>query len=293
MKPKILITGATGTTGNLVIQNLVQKGIKPRAMIRQIDARSKQLEASGADVLKGDFLDLQSLRKAMSGIERVYFCYPFKDGLPKCSGYFAKAAKENGIEFTVSMSQMNVHEGSSSPATQNHLITEDILDWAEIGAVHIRPGLFAWNYLNMAGTTVKAERKFYFPNPDARYTIIHPQDISDVISQLLTTEDIDSHIGKKYLLSGPRVYTNTEVASEIEGVLGEKVDYVPIPVEHWIKAMQNDPYVNAFLAKHLQEFSKDIAEGKFDHVTDNVEVITGNKPREFKSFILENIHAFK
>lgn len=293
MKSKILITGATGTTGHLVIQNLIKKEVKPRAMVRQFDERSKQLEALGADIVEGDFHDLSSLRKAMSGIERVYFCYPFKDGLPKGAGYFAKAARENGIKLTIAMSQMNVHEGSSSPATQNHLIAEDILDWAGIGTVHLRPGLFAWNYLNMAGTTVKAEKKFYFPNPDARYTIIHPQDISDVVAELLTVEDFNHHIGKRYLLSGPRVYANVELADEIGTVVEAKVEYVPLPVEHWIAAIRKDPYVNDFLATHLKEFSKDIADGKFNQTTDIVEKITGHKPRSFKAYVEENIDAFK
>lgn len=293
MKPQILVTGATGTTGHLVIENLIKKGIKPRAMVRQIDERSKQLEALGAQIVQGNFHDLSSLRKAMTGIERVYFCYPFKDGLPKGAGYFAKAARENEIKFTVAMSQMNVHEGSSSPATQNHLIAEDILDWAEIGAVHIRPGLFAWNYLNMAGTTVKAEKKFYFPNPDAKYTIIHPQDISDVVAELLTIDNFKPHIRKKYLLSGPKIYSNVELADEIGKVVDDEIEYVPLPVEHWIAAIQEDPYINDFLSTHLKEFSKDIADGKFNQTTDTVEKITGHKPRSFKTYVEENINSFK
>ncbi|MCH6575447.1 MAG: NmrA family NAD(P)-binding protein, partial [Bacteroidetes bacterium] len=190
MKPKILITGATGTTGQYAIQKLVEKGADVRAMVRTIDERSDALEELGVEVVQSDFLDLQGLRKALNNVNRAYFLYPFIDHLPKAAGYFAKAAKEQNVELVVSMSQMNVHEGTTSPATQNHLIAEDILDWADIGAVHIRPALFAWNYLGMAAPTVKGEKKFYFPNPEAKYTIIHPQDIGEVVAEILTDENI-------------------------------------------------------------------------------------------------------
>ena len=293
MNAKILITGATGTTGQHTIANLLKKDAKIKAMVRTIDERSKKLEQLGAEVIQGDFLNLNSLRNALKGIKRTYLCYPFKDNLPKGAAYFAKAARENGIELTVAMSQMNVHEKSSSPATQNHLITEDILDWANIGAVHIRPGLFASNYLNMAGPTVKAEGKFYFPNPDAKYTIIHPQDISDVVVSILTSDGPKTHIGRRYLLAGPKVYTGMQVAEEIGKHIEKKVEYIPIPVDHWIDYMKNDPYVNEFLAKHLKEFSKDIANGKFDINNDVVKNITGHEPRSFAQYVEEHIDAFQ
>lgn len=292
MKITILVTGATGTTGRYTIKKLRDKGVKVRAMVRVIDERSKQLESMDVEIVQGDFLDLNSLRAALKGIKRVYFCHPFQNYLPKSAGYFAKAAKENEVELTVAMSQMNAHEGSLSPATQNHLIAEDILDWANIGAVHIRPGLFASNYMNMAGPTVKAEGKFYFPNPDARYTIIHPEDISDVVTTILTTENPQKHIGKRYLLAGPKIYTNNEVALEISSIIKKEVDYVPLPVEDWVGFMRNDPYVNDFLAKHLTEFSKDIASGKFNMKTSTVKDITGNKPRSFSEYIKDHNSLF-
>ncbi len=292
MKPKILITGATGTTSQYAIQKLVEKSADVRAMVRTIDERSNALKKLGVEVVQSDFLDLQGLRKALNNVNRAYFLYPFIDHLPKAAGYFAKVAKEQNVELVVSMSQMNVHEGTSSPATQNHLIAEDILDWADIGAVHIRPALFAWNYLGMAAPTIKGEKKFYFPNPEAKYTIIHPQDIGEVVAQILTAENIQQHIGQKYDLSGGKIYSGREVADVIGKLLKQKIEYVPIPVDIWIDAMKNQQYINEFLANHLREFSKDIEVGKFNKTTDVVKTITGHEPRSFEDYIKEHIDVF-
>lgn len=285
MNPEILITGATGTTSQLVIQHLVKKNVKVRAMVHTLDERSEALKASGVEVFQGDFLDLNSLRAALEGIKKAYFCYPFKNYLPKAAGYFAKAARENGTELVVAMSQMNVHEGSSSPATQNHMIAEEILDWAGIGAVHIRPALFAWNYLSMAGATVATEGKFYFPLPEAQYTIVHPEDIAEAVVQILLSEDPANHIGQRYLLSGGELFTGSKVASLIGEVTGKEIEYIPIPVEVWTEAMKKDPYINDFLAEHLSEFSKDIAAGRFTIVNNTVKELTGHPPRTFREYL--------
>ncbi len=293
MKPQILITGATGTTSQYAIQHLVENDVKVRAMVRAIDERSKQLENMGVEIVQGDFLNLDSLRFALEGIKRAYFLYPFMDHLPKAAAYFAKAAKEAGVELVISMSQMNVHEGTKSPASQNHLIAEDILDWADIGAVHIRPALFAWNYLGMAAPTVATEQKFYFPNEEAKYSIVHPQDIGEVVAEILIDNNIEQHIGKKYDLSGSIIYNGDDVANEIGQLLGQKIEYVPIPVDMWIDFIKDLPTVNEFLANHLREFSKDIAAGKFNKTTDVVKNITGHEPRTFKQYIEENIEVFE
>ena len=172
------------------------------------------------------------------------------------------------------------------------MIAEDILDWADIGAVHIRPALFAWNYLGMAAPTVKGEKKFYFPNPEAKYTIIHPQDIGEVVAEILTDENIQQHIGKKYDLSGGKIYSGREVADEIGKLLNQEIEYVPIPVDVWIDAVKNLPMVNEFLVTHLREFSNDIASGKFNKTTDVVKNITGHDPRSFEEYINEHKDIF-
>ncbi len=88
------------------------------------------------------------------------------------------------------------------------------------------------------------------------------------------------------------MYTGKEVAEEIGKLVDKHVEYVPIPVDHWIDYMKNDPYVNDFLVKHLKEFSKDIANGKFNVTNNVVKDITGHQPRSFTQYIEEHSYAF-
>ncbi|MEH6535027.1 MAG: NAD(P)H-binding protein [Psychroserpens sp.] len=292
MKTEILITGATGTTSQYAIQHLVDKGIKVRAMVRTIDERSKQLEALGVEVVKGDFMDINSLRLALKDIKRALFCYPFTDHLPKAAAYFAKVAKEENVEMVVEMSQMGAKEDTPSPATQNHVITESIFDWANVGAVHIRPGLFAWNYLGFAAPTVASQQKFYYPNSEANYTIIHPKDIGEVVAEILSDDKKNKHIGKRYDLTGNKTYSASDVAKSIGDVLNQDIEYIPITVDQWIDAIKDHPTINPFLAKHLREFSSEVSDGRFNRTTTIVKDITGHEPRSFEEYIAEHKAVF-
>ncbi len=79
-KPLILVTGSTGKTGTPVVQQLLERGYPMRAFVHRLDERSQRLSELGAEAVVGDFVDLRSVRRAMKGVKRVYFCYPPQGG---------------------------------------------------------------------------------------------------------------------------------------------------------------------------------------------------------------------
>ena len=110
-KPLILVTGATGKTGANVVEQLIGRGFPVRAMARRRDERSERLERLGAKVVLGDFLNLQSIRSAMKGARRVFFCYPPQgDSLVEATTNVAVAARDEGVEAFVNLSQISIGE---------------------------------------------------------------------------------------------------------------------------------------------------------------------------------------
>lgn len=76
MSNKILITGAGGAVGSvsdLIIKNLVAKGHDVRAFMRPTNKKDTEIEALGAEVIKGDLLNLHDVAKALEGVDIVYF----------------------------------------------------------------------------------------------------------------------------------------------------------------------------------------------------------------------------
>ena len=108
MKPTILVTGASGgtqgATGNRVTRLLREKGVPVRAFVRKVDERSVPLREMGAEIFVGDLLNIQSVREAMRGIEKVYFCYPVQAGLLEATAILAETAIEEGIQFVFHLS---------------------------------------------------------------------------------------------------------------------------------------------------------------------------------------------
>ena len=69
MSMNILIAGATGTTGQLLVQDLVDQGHKPTALVRESSDTSELPD--GVDLRKGDLTDLQS--GICDGMDAVIF----------------------------------------------------------------------------------------------------------------------------------------------------------------------------------------------------------------------------
>ncbi len=287
--PKILVTAAAGKTGSYVVKQLLEQGFPVRAMVRRSNEKSEQLASLGAEVLVGDFLDLQSLRVAMTGINRAYFCYPPSDRLLEATANFAYVAKEMALESVVNMSQMIAREGHPSPLSRQHWLAERVLDMADVGATHIRPTFFAEMAQLMGAQSIAAEGKLYLSHGDKKHAPVTAEDIARVVVGVLTNPQ--KHIGQTYTVTGPKNLSQSEIAKIIGNVLGKAVEYVDIPLEHWQQAMA-DAGQPAFLINHLSRVAEDYKEGHFEGGTDVVLKVGGQSPQSFEEFISQHIEEF-
>src|SRR5262249_34461548 len=94
-----LVTGATGDTGGATVEQMLARGHHVRALAHRQDDRAKRLQGLGAEVVFGDFLNLDDVRAALRGVAGAYFCYPIRPGIIQATAFFAQAAKEAGVEI--------------------------------------------------------------------------------------------------------------------------------------------------------------------------------------------------
>jgi len=69
--PEVLVVGATGETGVLIVRKLLLRGFRVRVLVRNLYSDTLDLLGSGVTYTKGDLRDKNSLRDAVSGVDKV------------------------------------------------------------------------------------------------------------------------------------------------------------------------------------------------------------------------------
>ena len=307
----VLVTGATGNTGGATVEELLARGRHVRALAHREDARSKRLQELGAEVVFGDFLDLDAIRAAVQGVQRAYFCYPIRPGIIQATAYFAQAAKEAGIDGVVNMSQVCAREDAKSHAMYDHWLAERVFDWSGLTVAHLRPTLFA-EWLLYLAPMIRAGL-LHVPFGPGRHAPIAAEDQARVIVGIL--EDSASHRGKIYALYGPVEFTHKEIAQVLSRVLGKDVGYKQVSFETWLQIMasggQKPPVEHnaramygefakkpegrtrdSFLIQHLREAVIDLQNGILAGTNDVVTKIGGRQPTTLDAFITKHRKAF-
>ena len=64
--PRILVIGATGKTGSLVVAELLKAGYLVRAMVHREDIRGSHLKSQGAEIVVADMSDVEGTHNAVS-----------------------------------------------------------------------------------------------------------------------------------------------------------------------------------------------------------------------------------
>jgi hypothetical protein len=106
----VLVTGATGTNGRLVVQALRRAGQPVRAMVQDA-SRDADLQHLGAQLVAGDFDRPDNLDAALAGMQRCLLLSPVHRELVERERRFVERAKTADLEHLVKF--------SSSPANRD------------------------------------------------------------------------------------------------------------------------------------------------------------------------------
>ena len=67
-KPRIIVTGASGKTGNIAITELLKAGYPVPALVRREDGRSARLQAQGTEMAVADVSDVERVADVLDGV---------------------------------------------------------------------------------------------------------------------------------------------------------------------------------------------------------------------------------
>lgn len=282
LKPRILVTGATGKTGSVVVAELLQAGYRVRAMVRRQDARSAQLRAQGAEIAVADMSDVDHVADALKDVQRAYYCPPFDPYMIQGAVAFAVVARESGLEHVVTLTQWLSSPSHPALMTRQHWLVDRL--WSTTpGIAHtiVRPGFFADAYLAL---TRPAAHLGVFPWPfgDSRNAPPSNEDIARVAVSALS--DPSRHAGKNYRPTGPALLGAPEMAHAIGRAVGRSVRVVPTPTWLFLKGMQMEGLPSDVISG-VRYYIEDHKRGAFGFGAPTTDVldVTGRPAEDFET----------
>jgi uncharacterized protein YbjT (DUF2867 family) len=227
----ILVTGASGSVGKVVLEEVRKSGAKHRAMYRSTAEAAKA--PARTETVIADFARPEKLSVALKGVESVYLvCSPIPE-LVQLESNMIDACAAAGVKHVVLNSAMGAGDyGKSFPSW--HRKVEDKLRATKLSYTVLRPNSFHQNVVAFFAPAIRAQGVFYGSMKNSRNSFIDVRDIAAIASKTLAGGE---HAGEIYELNGPEALEYAELARRISKVAGREVKYVDIPMEAQKKAM--------------------------------------------------------
>ena len=280
----ILVTGATGNIGRLVVTTLLDEGQEVRALTR--DPECARLP-SEVDVFTGDFDAVETLAPAMKGVDTVLLAsYGPVTGTRDAN--VAHTAATAGASRIVKISIAGVEAGDCDPVTEWHRAGEEAIDRVGIPRTFLRCGELMTTALWWAAT-IRSMGKVFVPFADSPSAPIDPVDVAMVAVRCLT----DSRPGESeaLVLTGPEVLTSSARVHRLGAMLGTTLECVEVPREAAFEKMvaAGQPPVIASARLDMIEVK---SKGPGAVPSDTVEAVTGRPAQTFDDWAARNLAAF-
>jgi uncharacterized protein YbjT (DUF2867 family) len=282
-RPKVLVTGATGKTGAVVISELLKAGYPVRALVRREDSRSAALQARGAEIAVADMTDSARVAAALRGVQRAYWLPPYDPSMLTGAAVLATAAREAGLESIVSLSQWLASPSHPAFLTRQHWLADRLLAMIPgVALTIVNPGLFADDpYLSTIGYAAHlGVMPWMFGDTQTAPPSV--EDIGRVAAAALM--DPARHGGRTYRPTGPALLSGQDMAMILTRVLGRTVRLVPTSIGVFLKAARQAGYPPALLSL-LPLYAEELRRGTFALGAPNhdVQQVTGRAAEPFEA----------
>lgn len=283
----ILVTGSTGTVGSEVVKQLVEKGVRPRALVRN-EEKSRLVSSMGADAAIGDLQDPGSLDKAMEGIDHLFLLSPSGPEQPSKESNAVDAAKRAGVEHIVKLSVIGASPTSDINLVRWHWQSEKYIEESGIGFTHIRPTLFMQNIIWMAQTII-SENRIYVAAGDGKASFIDARDIAATAVAALTEA---GHMNRVYEITGPEALSHYDVATKLSAALGRRIEYIDTPRDT-ARQVGQDLGLSGWQLDDSLLYYDYVKSGDLEPVTHWVGRVAGKQPHMFDAFVCDYADVFQ
>lgn len=253
----IVVTGATGQLGRLVIASLLKKTAASNivAAVRNVE-KAKDIAALGVQVRQADYSQPASWDAALQGADKVMLISSSEVGQrTQQHRSVIDAAKRAGIKLLAYTSVLHADTSPLGLAAE-HRETETLLRASGVPFVLLRNGWYTENYT--AGIPAALAHNAVFGCAgDGLIASASRADYAEAAAVVLTS---DNQAGKTYELAGDAAFTLSEFAAEISRQSGKAIGYVNLPEADYEKALLGAG-LPGFLAQLLADSDTGVSKG--------------------------------
>ena len=282
----ILVTGATGTIGSLIVQRLADAGADVRALVRKQGKAS--LPAGVAEVV-GDMTDVPSMRAALSSVRTLFLLNAVTPDEVTQALIALNLAREAGIERVVYLSVIHADKYTNVPHFTGKHTVERMIESLDIPATILRPAYFMQNE-RMVQQVIQEHGVYPMPIGSAGIVMVDARDIADIaVAELLRRDRADTALPRVTLdLVGPDALTGASVAKIWGAALGREVAYGGDDLAAFEGQMATFgpgwlAYDMRLMMGGIQKFGMHGAEGSIDRL----QTMLGRPLRTYADFVSE------
>lgn len=232
----ILICGANGKLGRLVIQQLLKRvpASKIIAGVRSPEKAQAYVE-QGIEVRKVDYNQPATLAAALQGVERVLLISSNAVGQRAEQHHAVITASVQAKVSLIAYTSVLHADTSKILLATEHQATEALLQASGLPFVFLRNGWYIENYSENLASALQhgvmlGSAGLGRVAPAAR------NDFAEAAAVVLTTE---GQAGKIYELAGDQAYTLAELAAIVSNVSGKTVQYQDLPAENYAAFLES------------------------------------------------------
>lgn len=276
----ILVTGATGNVGRLVVDELLTRGATGVRALTNNPAKAALPDC--VEVVEGYLGDLDAMPAALEGVDALYLA-----PLPRTVRDVVALAKQAGVRYVVDLSSSTAEsEAAEGEHGWYYYLVERAVEDSGLAWTHLQPGEFMTNTLDWA-EQVRSTGVVRQWCGAARSAMIALEDVAAVAATVLLE---DGHAGRKYPMTGPEAISRAACAATIGEVLGRPVTF------------EEQPYEEAFAqfaAAAGEEFARWYLDGAVQLATSpqpvlpTVEEVTGRPGTTYAQWVTRYADAFR
>ena len=289
---KIIVSGASGQFGHAAASQLLDLGMDVIALSRST-AKLADLAAKGAEVREADFDSPDGLEEAMAGGDKLLLISTTLVGeRARQHGNAIDAAKAAGVKHIVYTSLLGARRpGNPSVEGFDHIATEEMLEKSGLAWTMLRDSLYA----EAVATAMAIPALMSGLKPEnageGRVPIVSRDDCVAMAVAVLTQ---DGHENKAYDVTGPELWTLPDAMALVSEMAGKPITVQQVDDEGMFayfdslgvprKSADVDPNGPIpWASEGMVTFGQSIREGFMDIDSNDVERVTGRKPRSLRS----------